>query len=124
MNEIAPPELLNVDGVTIVRPGQDYAHLYENMLEHLAIIQQLAVSVTPPHLVVDLRNVKFIGSAFLGQMVAAHKAIANRPNGRFALCGLSSFCRAAISVSKLDKILEICDDVDAAVRQFSRTVAQ
>lgn len=119
MNDTKPPEVLNQQSVTIIRLGEDYASFFENMLEHLSFIIPLAQSVTPPRLVVDLQHVKYIGSAFLGFMVTLYKTITARETGRFALCGLNSFCLAAVSVSRLQTRFEIFDTVDEAVQAFS-----
>ena len=119
MKDPNPPEILNQQSVTIIRLGEDYASSFGNLLEDLAFIQQLAQSVTPPRLVVDLTNVKFIGSAFIGFMVTVYKTITSRESGRFALCGLNSFCQSAISISKLQDRFEIFETVDEAVQAFS-----
>ena len=119
MHDITPPEVLRQNSVTIIRLGEDYASLYENMLENLSFIQQLAQSATPPYIVVDLRHVKFIGSAFLGLMVTTYKTTTARESGRFALCGLNTFCQTAISISKLEKLIEIFDTAEDAVRAFT-----
>lgn len=119
MHDITPPEVLLQNSVTIIRLGEDYASLYENMLENLSFIQQLAQSATPPCLVVDLRHVKFIGSAFLGLMVTVYKTTTARESGRFALCGLNTFCQTAISISKLENLIEIFDTAEDAVRAFT-----
>ncbi len=65
MNDITPPEVLTQHSVTIIRPGEDYANFFENMVDNLSFIQQLAQSVTPPRLVVDLRQVKFINGPLI-----------------------------------------------------------
>ena len=65
MNDITPPEVLTQHSVTIIRPGKDYANFFENMVENLSFIQQLAQSVTPPRLVVDQRQVKFINGPLI-----------------------------------------------------------
>ena len=119
MHDITPPEVLRQNSVTIIRLGEDYASLYENMLENLSFIQQLAQSATHPYIVVDLRHVKFIGSAFLGLMVTTYKTTTARESGRFALCGLNTFCQTAISISKLENLIEIFDTAEDAVRAFT-----
>jgi anti-sigma B factor antagonist len=118
MKDIAPPEVLNQRSVTIVRLGEDYEIIYENMLGSLPFLDQLAESVTPPCIV--MQHVKFIGSAFLGRLVTLHKLLTARDSGRFALCGLSTFCRTAISATKLDELFEVFDSVDAAVLTFAK----
>lgn len=119
MSDTTPPEVLNQKSVTIIRLGEDHASSFGSRLEDLSFIQQLAQSVTPPRLVVDLRQVKYMGSAFIGLLVSAYKAIVARESGRFALCGLNTFCLAAVSVSRLSNLFEIFETVDEAVQAFS-----
>lgn len=47
----------------------------------------------------------------------------DRESGRFAICGLISFCRAAISVSKLDTLLEIFENADDAAQAIAGSPA-
>ena len=119
MQDIAPPEILKQNSVTIIRFGKDYANFYENMLGNLSFIKHLAETATPPRLVIEMQHVKFIGSAFLGRMVAVHKTLTARESGRFALCGLSPFCQAAVSATKLNTLFEIFDTMEDAVAAFS-----
>ncbi|MDA1231866.1 MAG: STAS domain-containing protein [Planctomycetota bacterium] len=119
MNNIAPPEIMHERSVTIIRLGEDYANFYENLLENLASVEQLARTVTPPRVVVDMQCVKFIGSAFIGRMVSLHKIVTGRESGRFALCDLSSFCRIAIAATNLHELFEIFETADEAVQAFS-----
>lgn len=115
MTTPAAPEVLKIGNVTIVRPGADFSNLYESLLDQLGLTTEMAQTLSPPLLVVDMQHVKFIGSAFLGRMVSLQKAFAATGSGRFALCGMSSFCRAALSVSKLDIVLTVFPTVDDAV---------
>ncbi len=109
-----PPEIQQVQGVTVICLGEDYANLYESLLENLSIATQLAQTITPPRMVMDLRNVKFVGSAFLGFAVSLHKILSAREGGRFALCELSPFCRTALTLSRLETVLDLFDDLEAA----------
>ncbi len=111
---ILPPEIQQVHGVTVICPGEDYANLYESLLENLSIATQLAQTITPPRMVMDLRHVKFVGSAFLGFAVSLHKTLGAREGGRFALCELSPFCYTALTVSRLETVLDLFDDLEAA----------
>ena len=81
MTTAAQVEVLNINGITVIRPGTDLANLFEAQLEHIAVISTLAESVSPPRLIVDLQHVKVVGSAFLGRMVAANKTIVLSPQG-------------------------------------------
>lgn len=125
-NRMSNPESSSVstrDSVTIVCPSEQISNLYEAQLESVGLTTQFAASITTPLLIVDLRNVKFIGSAFLGRMVAIQKELAQRDQGRLALVEMSSFCRAALAVSKLDTVLEIYPTVADALKAFGRTGA-
>lgn len=115
MNSIAPPEVLHINGVTIVRPGADYSNLFESLLDRLAIVQDLAASVNPPRLLMDMQHVRFIGSAFLGRMVQACKTLSARDGGQLGLCNLSAFCSAAFSTAKLDSMIPQFKTLDDAV---------
>ncbi len=115
MSAITPPEISNVQGVTIVKPGPDFSNLYESLLQHLSIVTALAESITPPRLLLDLEHVRFVGSAFLGQLVTNHKILSGRKDGQFALCNVNSFCRAALSTTKLESVLQIFESRDDAV---------
>lgn len=114
MSQSAPPEILQVNGVTVVRPGSEYSNLYESLLENFNLVKQLAEAIQPPRMILDLQNVKFVGSAFLGFAVGLSKTLRSRDGGRFALCGLNTFIKAALSLSKLETLIEIYDDVESA----------
>ena len=120
MNTLTPPKILRIGVVTLIRPGVEFASMYGHMLDHLGPSLELAESATPPLIVMDLQHVKFIGSVFLGRMVQMKKTVSSRASGRFGLCELSSFCKAAITVSKLDQVLELFDTVEDAVEAFTK----
>jgi len=109
--------------VTIICPCEQISNLYEAQLESVGLTTEFASLLSTPLLIVDVRNVKFIGSAFLGRMVAIQKELESRDNGRLALVEMSSFCRAALAVSKLDTVLEIYPTVEDALKAFGRTGA-
>lgn len=114
MSQSAPPEILQVNGVTVVRPGSEYSNLYEGLLENFNLVKQLAEAIQPPRMILDLRNVKFVGSAFLGFAVSLSKTLRSRDGGRFAICCPNTFIRTALSLSKLETLIEVYDDVESA----------
>ena len=63
MTTIAPPQVRCSHGVFVVELGSDYSHLYESLVEHLAILSLLADSAASARVVLDLSNVDFIRSA-------------------------------------------------------------
>jgi anti-anti-sigma regulatory factor len=118
MTVVNPPEVSVVKSVTVISPGTDFSNLYESLIDQLGITPQFLEQLNPPKLLIDMKNVKFVGSAFLGRMVFVHKTLGAREAGRVAMCGLNSFCLAALSVSKLDTVLEVFSTVDDGVAAF------
>lgn len=108
-------EYLEFGPVKVIRPGPKFDSLYESDLEDAGISVEVAEGLSSPRLVIDLQNVKFIGSAFLGRCVLIRKHLRGKPGGRFAVSGMNKFIRAAVTVAKLDQVLEVYDSVEQAV---------
>ena len=121
MSDSASSVVSVLDSVTIVCPTESVSNLYEGQLESVGLTTEFASQLAMPLMIVDMRNVKFIGSAFLGRMIAIQKELASKSSGRLALVEMSSFCRAALSVSKLDTVLEIYPTIADAMKAFGRT---
>jgi anti-anti-sigma factor len=68
-----------------------------------------------PDVVVDLRSVEFLDSAGVGVLVGLFKH-ARLHGGRARFCGLTPGVRSVLELLQLDRIFEIYDDVEAAVR--------
>lgn len=120
MSDSASSVVSTVDSVTIVCPTAGVSNLYEGQLESVGLTTEFSSTLATPLMIVDMHHVKFIGSAFLGRMIAIQKDLATRDGGRLALVEMSSFCRAAMSVSKLDTVLEIFPTVADAIKAFGR----
>ena len=102
------------DRVTVVRLNDGHSTIYESQLVNLSGILDLAESVGPPWLVLDLTGTSYFGSAFIGFLISVSNRIRERAGGRLALCGLSAFSRMALQSSKTDQLLELFDSqVDA-----------
>lgn len=115
MSQIDGFETDQIDGVTIVRLGHEFASVYEGELKELAGILDLADSSEPPRLVLDLSGTQYFGSAFIGFLIAVATRMASRPAGRFAIAGASDFARVALATTRSDQLIEIFDSVEAAV---------
>ena len=118
MSAVDPPEVSVIKSVTVISLGSDFSNLYESLIDQLGLSPQFLEELNPPKLLIDMKHVKFVGSAFLGRMVFVHKTLSARDAGRVAMCGLNSFCRAALSVSRLDTLLEVFPTVDDGVAEF------
>jgi anti-sigma B factor antagonist len=65
--------------------------------------------------ILDLSGVKFLPSITLGAMVRLGQTFRAR-NQRLLLAGLQPTIRQVLTITKLDRLFEIQDDVDAALR--------
>ena len=68
-----------------------------------------------PDVVVDLSGVEFVDSAGVAVLVGLFKN-ARGLGGHARFCGLTPGVRAVLELIQLDRIFEIYDDVDAAMR--------
>ena len=68
-----------------------------------------------PDVVVDLSGVEFLDSAGVGVLVGLFKNARLR-GGRARFCGLTPGVRSVLELIQLDRIFEIYDDVEAAIR--------
>lgn len=68
-------------------------------------------------LLLDLGNVKYMASSMLGKMIGLKRKI-EQAGGRLRLCNVGPLLRDALSVAQLDRILEIHDSREAALKKF------
>jgi anti-sigma B factor antagonist len=68
-----------------------------------------------PDVVVDLSGVEFLDSAGVGVLVGLFKN-ARGLGGRARFCGLTPGVRSVLELIQLDRIFEIYDDAEAAMR--------
>ena len=69
---------------------------------------------SPPRLVVDLANVKFIDSVALGGLVLLLRRI-KQSDGRFGLVGVSGHCLRLLEVTGLRKVFDLYEDLATAM---------
>jgi anti-anti-sigma factor len=102
--------------VTILLIREEFSSLFENLLDDAGLTLTLVNSLTTPKLVIDLRHVRFIGSAFLGRCIVLQKALTSRAGGQLALCNMNSFTRTALSLAALDKVIPVFDSAELAIQ--------
>jgi anti-sigma B factor antagonist len=73
-----------------------------------------------PAVVVDLTGVGFIDSTGLGELVAAHKALADK-GARLHLAASNERVRRLLSITGVDEVLAVHADRTAAVAAVTRT---
>ncbi len=100
-------EIHSEKAVTIVAPGPDYDSIFEVSLPDFDEILELAQTVDPPLMLLDLEHTQYFGSAFLSFLVRLSNRLTVQRKGRLGLCHLSKFCRAVITSANLDTLFEL-----------------
>lgn len=77
--------------------------------------EALRLLATSADVIVDLTGIRFLDSAGVGVLVGLFKNARLR-GGRARYCGLTPGVRSVLELIQLDRIFEIYDDVEAAVR--------
>jgi anti-anti-sigma regulatory factor len=114
------PEMTSEQGVTIISPGPDYDSIYESSLSQFDHILDLAKTVEPPRMIMDLTHTEYFGSAFLGLLIRISNRLTVQRKGRFGVCHLSKFCRTVITVSKVDTLFELFETRADAIAAFTK----
>ena len=102
--EPTPPEVSREHDVTVVSLGPDYDSLDEDCLHHVQDdMLEAAENAEPPDVLIDLSYTTFFGSGFIAVLLRVRNRI-NRRGGRFALCGLHSYCAEVLHTARLDTL--------------------
>ena len=114
---VAPliPEVRRRGTVTVISFGPQFETLDEFTLDQIRdIVLDAAKNADPPKVVIDLSHTKFFGSSFIEVLFRVWNRI-NGAKGKFALAGLTSYCREVLEVTHLDKLWPMLPNEDAAV---------
>lgn len=109
------------DDVTVIALGPEYENLDEHLLdEHLLDelreeILKLTDEAEPPLVVLDLSHTKFFGSAFIEILFRTWKRLNERDGGKFAISGLTPYCREVIEITHLNQLWSVFDSRVEAV---------
>lgn len=113
-------EILRAGDVTVIELGAGYETLDEPAVEELITpILDAARAAEPPWIVLDLSHTTFFGSSFIEILFRAYNRLREK-DGRFALCGLTPYCREVVEITHLDRLWKVYpgrDEAVAGVRQ-------
>ena len=107
--------------VTVVALGAEFKNLDEpdvNVLQKELL--DIAETMEPPLLVIDLSHTEFFGSAFLEVLFRVWRRIQKRDRGRFAISGLTTYCREVITVTHMDRVWDVFSTREDAVHALSK----
>ena len=109
------PEVHKRGDVTVISFGPQFETLDEHALDQVRdFVLDAAKAADPPKIVIDLSYTKFFGSSFIEVLFRVWKR-ATGANGKFALAGLTSYCREVLEIAHLDKLWPMLPNEDEAV---------
>ena len=98
----------------------------EKILEEMDIqaLQASVMSVVAEaeriNLILDFCNVQFLSSAVLGLLMRISKKVYEK-EGQLKLCNISPRIYEIFKITRLNKIFDICEDVDNAIESLLST---
>ncbi len=69
------------------------------------------------NLVIDLANTSYCDSSGLSAILSANR-LCKDSSGKFVLCGLQPNVKKMIEIAQLNRVLNIVDNVEAAIKEF------
>ncbi len=108
--------------VTLVTLGREFETIYQAELSLLDDIVNLARTIDPPQLVVDISTVEYFGSAFIGLLIRLCEIIEAREGGRFAVSSPTSFGEMALKSTKVTEIFKVHGSTDDAVKSMHKPI--
>ena len=70
-----------------------------------------------PKMVIDMNNVLYMDSSFIGALVAGLKKVLSK-NGEIALANISNDVMALFEMTRLDKVFNIYDNTEEAIKSL------
>ena len=114
------PEITKKNRVTVIALGPEYDSLDELGLDDLKdVMLDVSQTADPPLVVLDLSHTKFFGSAFIEILFRTWNRLNARDGGRFAISGLTEYCKEVIEVTHLNRLWEFFDTCDDAIAALS-----
>jgi anti-sigma B factor antagonist len=68
-------------------------------------------------IIVDLEQVEFVDSSFLSSLIAGLKQVSSQ-NGDLKLVGVQPSVKYIFQITRLEKVFEIYDSLEAALKKF------
>lgn len=69
-------------------------------------------------IVLDFEGVTSVSSAMMGELIRLHAKLKTVPGGKIVLCNFDDRMAKLLKMTKLDKVLTMADDTDAALAKF------
>lgn len=109
-------DVCEVDGVTVIRfrPREIDETKLQRLTQELG---KVTGALEDQRFVLDLEAVAFLTSTGIGALIALKKKM-QVAGGAVKLCGLQSEIRTLFTITQVDRLFDIEDNADAAVKSF------
>ena len=105
-----------LDEVVVLELGPEYHSINEALIAPLqALFEERLGQAAPQAVVLDLSQVTWACSSFLGLLARWWRVLADRGGTRTAVCGVNAAIRERLAVTGLRALWSIFDEHDAAV---------
>ena len=118
------PQIIDVDGVTVVAFGPEFERIDESMIATIGEVFGQVTSQKRRPLVVDLSNTKFFGSSFIEMLFRLWNSAKDEKGHGFALAGVSDYCQEIMSVTNLQQLWPMYKARHQAVEAACRGLPQ
>jgi anti-anti-sigma factor len=116
MSSQITPDVQKRGDVTVITFGPAFETLDEFTLDQIReFILNAANSANPAKIVIDLSHTKFFGSSFIEILFRVYNR-ANAAKGKFALAGLTPYCREVLEITHLDSLWPMLPNAEEAVK--------
>lgn len=116
MSETSFSKLETITGVLVATPQREKIGEYESPILRTEV--EGAAGPTNWRVVIDLSEVQMIASAGLGMLVTLNGS-AKKGGGKLALCKLEPMLKQVFEMTKLHRVLTICDTREQAIKAVS-----
>lgn len=110
-------DIEEIDGVTVARLLEkkilDEANIEALGQEMFALVDKDGRR----KIILDFSLVEYLSSAALGKLITMHKKVSTA-SGKLALCNIQKDILDVFKITKLDKVLTLCTDLDSALAKF------
>ena len=108
-------EISQIDGVTVITLGRSFEVLDQAAVGKLkGDIMGTAETIDPPLLVLDIPHTTVAGTPFFSMAFGVWSQLKTR-DGRFAISGVTPFCKGVLAVSGLDRLWNVFDTKEQAI---------
>lgn len=104
--------------IAVVHLGPDYGSIEGELVKETEKkLLDVAQDENCSHLILDMSHTRFFGSSFLEALVRVWNELKKHEHGSLQLCSLQKYCQEILDVTHLDRIWEVCDNCEQAIRQ-------